>query len=98
MRHDMKRTTIHPKRFFLLVLLSFFICNVADLRCENEFNASNKTQSQAKYAENRSDNKYDSEQNNDKSRRFEELELMIRHNLMKKYQQLDDQYQEEGLD
>jgi hypothetical protein len=94
----MKTRTIIIKLFSSSLLLSLLFFNVSSLRCETK-PASIKAQSQAGYVERKGDeNKSDPEWQDDKSRRYKELEWLIVQNLIKQYQKLEEINPEDEVD
>ncbi len=93
----MNPQTIFKNLFIISVLFSLLLINVGSLRCENKAD-SIKAQSHARYAERRVEENYEPDRQDEKSRRFEELEWLIKQNLMKQYEKLEVQSLEDSLD
>ncbi len=95
----MKRRNIIHKPFALVVLLTlflFFLFKVEPLRCENKSDSIN-AQYQAKVAAGRAEDNSDPEWKDDKSRRFRELEWIITQVLIKSYEKLAKEDQEDMI-
>ena len=85
----MKTQTNSKKCFVMVVFLALLLFNGSALRCEDKSNSINP-QSRLKYAEKRVESINDPEVQNDKSRRYEELEWLIMQALNKQYQRMEE--------
>lgn len=93
----MKIPFIIKELFIIFILFPLLLINVADLRCEIK-SSSVQAQFRTDFTERRLAAKYDPEQQDEKSQKYEKRESRIKQILKKQCQRLDMQNLEDSLD